>query len=320
MSTTLTPAAERVCNALSEHPGATAAELADASGLTRQAVGVALGALAGLGLARKQQPDRADGAKGKGKLPALWYTTTPADPDPAAAAQTGQSDPDANAQVSDLPDAQVLAAPGTDQPETADPEDPGPAAAHRQPRGRARTSPVTEPAPGASQTLTPAPDERAPALTEAKQSTASAADAHSPADPERLAPVIALPTARASADAGTSTPRVTKSGKPVRAKGELYDEVAAYLAAHPDQAPTAGQVGRAINASPGAVTLVFNKLVIAELAVLACEEPKTVRWITTPVSPADSAAPAESAGSAQARAARRAHGKGRAGGRPNKGS
>src|SRR5262249_41468207 len=78
--------------------------------------------------------------------------------------------------------------------------------------------------------------------------------------------------------AGASAPRVTESGRPYHGKGALHAKVSAWLAANPEQEVTAGQVGRAIDGSPGAVTLIFDKLVQAGAAQLVCDKPKKVRW------------------------------------------
>lgn len=84
--------------------------------------------------------------------------------------------------------------------------------------------------------------------------SASPTDSNAEATDTEDAPDAARPTARR---------HYNKSDKPKRAKGELYQEVRAYFLANPGEPLTPREIGKAIDASDGAVVNVCHKLVSA---------------------------------------------------------
>ena len=295
-TTTMTPSMSAVLAALSAERGASVTELSGHAGLGRSTAARVLTTLEGMGLARRERPDRsADHSS-----PDLWFTAateqaTPATSDDAPTGGEPQAEPDTQ------PSATT---PETDADETqpAQNGDPEHAAESETTldgdRADEPTAPNNEAEPeggldGEAAITQPEPEAHSdPALAlDADPATAGSGAASEPnPEPEARSATgsgsepdaLTMPDS-ASATGGTATENAAApsgNGATVRlGKGELRALVAAHLQAHPDEEFTASQVGKALKKSSGAVSNNFDALVKIGDAEMTCEKPRRFRYL-----------------------------------------
>ncbi|MEV0269828.1 hypothetical protein AB0H43_13705 [Hamadaea sp. NPDC050747] len=234
----MTSAQQAILTDLKTHGPATAAVIAERTGLGYSTVTASLRKIAGAGQVHRDDTSTWTVAEPAGPT----ETTTPAATDPAFAAADpaehgGSADPTTPA--TRQPDDH--AEPQPERAELAaadhDPDEPA-AAAQSQPEQAEEPEPADD-----NETTGPnGPDEDHPISSPA--TTSAIADSGQPA---------AVPE-------DTPRRRYTRSGKPVRKKHQLQTEVLAYLTAHPGQQLTPHTIGKAIDAADGAVINACNKL------------------------------------------------------------
>jgi hypothetical protein len=282
-----------VLDALSADSGASVTELSGRAKLGRSTTSRMLTALEGMGLARRERPDRSTDHSS----PDLWFTATEGQADPATrndAPADREQEPDA--QPSDTaPDAKCDDPQPTENEETEpantlDDEDPGqPNPPHNQTEPEAATGGETldgqiEPdgnpsdpeltadaEPGAAAAATdPASEQQ----SQAQPAADGGAEPDAPGTPETGSGTEAAGTGHGSPAAPGETGTTVRLGK-----GELRALVVEHLRAHPNEEFTASQIGKALNKSSGAVANNFDVLVKTGEAEMTCEKPRRFRYL-----------------------------------------
>ncbi|MFF9560350.1 hypothetical protein ACF1DY_31620 [Streptomyces albus] len=313
----LTGTRAQIFQALTDHPGSSAATLAVAAGLGRSTAGKALATLEGQQIALREKGDPAPGKA----TPDLWYPH----PDTAPG------------QVHPLPDQGSEPNPDTTGPETGNAEETEPETAptdsHPQNGASAHTHPATDTEAGAPQS--PAehpevqPDEHAEPAPQQDQSAHISGPDPEQADnpPEEnsdAAPHDAQSTAPQAGDSapvqeeGAQSPAepVAKTGDPAPVAsasqpsaeiprpepgkmcptcghwrpsdtvtdsgrlrpGALREMVTAFLAAHPDEAFTATKISRHLEHSSGAIANNLAALAKKGIAKQVSDSPRRYRY------------------------------------------
>lgn len=292
-NTTMTPSMTAVLDALSADSGASVTELSGRAKLGRSTTSRMLTALEGMGLARRERPDRsADHSS-----PDLWFTAAEEQADPTTRddAPTDR-EPEPDVQPSDAApetqcdDLQPTENDETEPANTLEGEDAGqPNPPHNQTEPEAATGaetldgqiepdgnpsdpePTADSEPDAAAAATdPAPEQQ----TEAQPTADGGAGPHAPGAPETGSGTEAGGTGHESPAAPGETRTTVRLGK-----GELRALVVEHLRAHPDEEFTASQVGNALNKSSGAVANNFDVLVKTGEAEMTCEKPRRFRYL-----------------------------------------
>ena len=269
------PAARAVLALLDAVSGATAAELAERAGLGRSTVTKALAALSDAGLAARK-PGGHDGAR---RVADLWFTA------PTAPSET----PDGVSGIEDLPDeapgpvqdpdnpavdAETPAEAGDAAHDEAEP-DPAPHAAAVHDRDTGAPETVAEPGEAGSAC---ALDSDRPETDAADGPEAVAAPQHDEqADGSGAARNANEGAARAAAEqphkSADSTPPAARLGK-----GQLREQVADHLRAHPDREWTPSAIAKELGKSAGAIANACEKLVELGTAATFEDKPRRFRY------------------------------------------
>ena len=290
-NTTMTPSMTAVLDALSADSGASVTELSGRAKLGRSTTSRMLTALEGMGLARRERPDRsADHSS-----PDLWFTAAEEQTDPAIDNASTDREPETDTQPSDpAPETQCGDPQPTenDEPEpanTLDDEDTGQLnPPHNQTEPEAATGGEmldgqTEPDGNPSDhelTADSEPDAAAaatgpaPEQPEAQSTADGGSEPDAPGAPETGRGAEAAGAEHESPAAPGETSTTVRLGK-----GELRALVVEHLRAHPDEEFTASQIGKALNKSSGAVANNFDVLVKTGEAEMTCEKPRRFRYL-----------------------------------------
>ena len=288
-TTTLTPSMSAMLAALSADRGASVTELSGRAELGRSTSARVLTTLEGMGLAKRERPDRsADHSS-----PDLWFSAATNQTEPADSGDASEPDP----QSSDVPPQPV------DGPRSTPDSDPASAASsanthdgegadepalpsHDEAEPDAVPDgeiPATQPEPGDHPNPAPVADPQPAvdgAATEAatgQETQAQSATVNGPEPDAHSAPASgtgAAETETADDDAPSKTGAMVRLGK-----GELRAMVVEHLRAHPDEEFTASQVGKALGKSSGAVSNNFDALVKTGEAEMTCEKPRRFRFL-----------------------------------------
>lgn len=292
-STTMTPSMNAMLAALSADRGASVTELSKRAGLGRSTAARVLTALEGMGVARRERPDRsADHSS-----PDLWFAAAASQIEPGpqggeSSDRAAETEPDTH--VSGLPTATDVEDPqavpnseaegaaesahvqeGEDADEpTAQPDDnaePDAASEGEAPAVQPDPEPVPDPAPAIDGAATdPEPGQQ----PQAQPATADAADPDAHAAPESASKTGAADAGDPDAAAQSGTDAAVRLGK-----GELRAMVFEHLRAHPDKDFTASQIGKALGKSSGAVSNNFDALAKTGDAQMTCEKPRRFRFL-----------------------------------------
>ncbi|MBR7830411.1 helix-turn-helix domain-containing protein [Actinospica sp. MGRD01-02] len=298
-STTMTPSMNAMLAALSADRGASVTELSKRANLGRSTAARVLTTLEGMGLARRERPDRsADHSS-----PDLWFTATtdqfepddagnrPADHTPKSQpetpssgipsptdvddpAPTMNSDPEGAADTADANDDDGN---GGLSAQTNEESRPGAASGCQDPA----TPPDSDAHPGPEPDANPDPAVDGPATDPAHgpQRQAHDATADRPEPDADSAPGPGSATSVAdSGNADAAAPSETRATVRL-GKGELRAMVFEHLKAHPDEDFTAPQVAKALGKSSGAIANNFDALAKTGDAQMTCEKPRKFRFL-----------------------------------------
>jgi MarR family len=222
----MSSARESILTDLHTHGPATAATIADRTGLGYSTVTATLRRLAAAGHAHRDGTNNWTAVADTSAPPAAAATS-----DVVAASDPEPAGPDAQAvEPADPADTDVEHADGPADGEPQQPHAAGPA------ESPDRNDPNHDPAP-----------------------STNLLDRHGDRDPGAGRDPDAE---RSDGDVAASTPRrrYNRSGKPVRKKKQLQNEVLAYLTARPGQQLTPHAIAKAVDAADGAVINACNKL------------------------------------------------------------
>lgn len=269
--------AAAVWAALAAAPGATAAQIAAATGTTRIAAGRELAALETSGLATRTPGTRTS----RTSAPATWQSMPPA-VSATAPAGPGQALPAGTVGLEGSPAAAASGSlPVGPAPDEADGSPPDTDVTASTGTGILSTDETT-PAP-ADGRLSPSPaGEAAVLLRDVAGKAAAAGDALD--DGDTAAALAGMDAICAAAAQSRRLLRAAASGRrlrgavgPATRPGQLRDLVQAHLAAHPDAEFTPHVIGRVLGRSSGAVANALDRLTALGHAQLTSDKPRRYR-------------------------------------------
>ncbi|MEU7317202.1 hypothetical protein [Streptomyces sp. NPDC007083] len=314
----LTGARAQIFQALTDHPGSSAATLAVAAGLGRSTAGKALATLEGQGIAVREKGDSTPGTA----TPDLWRPhpdTAPgqvhslpdqgsapkpnsasaetadareAEPEPTStdshlnSGESAQAHPATNAKVgapqTPEPHHEVQPDQGTEPAplpgRSAHPSDPAPVQADNPPKEHSDATPLDAPAPA------PLPGDDAPVQEEGPQppsepATSTGTPASVASAPEPSAEIARPEPGKRCPTCGHWRPSDTLTDTGRLRPGALRQIVTAFLASHPDEAFTATAISRQVERSSGAIANSLTAMAKDGIARQVSDSPRRYQYV-----------------------------------------
>jgi len=320
----LTGTRAQIFQALTDHPGSSAAALAVAARLSRSTAGKALATLEGQGIALREKGDSTPGKAtpdlwcphpdtAPGQVHPLPNQETEPKPDPTTdetanaqdeepATEPTDSDPQSSTSTPAHPDTNTETGaphpPGPDHPVQPEEEAAGPAPQQDvpdpdtdhevQPEEHPDAAPLDDPSPAPpSGDDAPVQEERSDSPSKPATTTS---EPHSVTSASQPSADIARPEpGKMCPTCGHWRPSETVTDSGRLRPGALREMVTAFLAAHPDEAFTATAISRHLEHSSGAIANNLAKLAKNGIAQQVSDSPRRYQYISPQSDTPDSA-------------------------------